>query len=229
MYRVLRLAIVALIICILLGTGAALAFKPSETGVGLPQTVWSERGIKGSVSGTVVTSLDQTTGISGAYVALVNPINPNIEYMNTTSDANGNFIFTGVYATYSSTLSKGPDGKIGTFQQGQNAYMIYVNNSSLGEGYSSSFGIDTNQTSTTIGDVVIYAGTPAIASPSPTATPQPTQTTTPSPPSPTTTVTPTDTPVPAGNSSILTLLITAAIVILVIAAVAVYFLYLRKK
>jgi hypothetical protein len=229
MYRVFRLAIVALIVCILLGTGAALAFKPLDTGVSLPSTVWSEQGIKGSVSGTVVTSLDQTTGVSGAYVALVNPTNPNIEYMNTTSDANGNFMFTGVYATYSSTLSKGPDGKSDTIQQGQNAYMIYVNNSSLGEGYSSSFGIDTNQTSFTIGDVVIYAGTPAIASPSATATPQPTPVTTSTPPSPTTTVQPTATPAPAGNSSILTLLITAAIVVLVIAAVAVYFLYLRKK
>lgn len=203
---------------------------PKETGVSAPKTVWSQQGIKGSVGGTVVTSLDQNTGVSGAYVALVDPVNPNIEYANTTSDAAGNFMFTGVNATYSSALVKGPDGSSASYQLGTNEYMIYVNKSGIGEGYSSAFGIDTNYSSTTIGNVVIYAGTNTVASPSPTAAPSPTLAPTASPPPATPTpAPPTATPAPAGQNSLVTLSVTAAIVILVVAAIAVYFLYLRKK
>src|SRR5208337_425080 len=106
MRNIFKIAIVGLILCVLLGTGTALAFTPTEKGTIAPRTVWSDRGIKGTVSGKVVTSLDQSTGVSGTYVALVNAMNPNIEYFNTTSDADGNFEFTGVNATYSSTLMK---------------------------------------------------------------------------------------------------------------------------
>lgn len=229
MRDVIKTVIVALTLSFLLATGPAFAFMPADRGVSAPQTVWSDLGVRGTVSGKVATSLDQTKGLEGAYVAIVNTMNPNEEYYNTTTDADGNFRFTGLNATFSSELFRGPDGSGGSYRQGTSAYMIYAN-SSIGEGYSSSFGIDTNHTNAAMVTVIIYAGIPDndanVVSPEPTSTVQPTAAAaTPGP----ATATPSATPGPTGQIPTGPLLIAAVLVILAIAAIAVYFLYLRKK
>jgi hypothetical protein len=116
-----------------------------------------------------------------------------------------------------------------------NMFMIYVNKSDLGEGYSGAFGIDTNHTSTTMGNVVIYAGVPVSdATPEPTITAQPTvmptvvvptvQVPTPEPA--------TVTPEPAAGLleqiPVTLILVVALLVILALAAIVVYFKFLRK-
>ncbi len=230
MRNVFKIIIVVLMVGILLGTGTALAFMPTDRGAPAPETVWSDRGITGTVSGTVVTSLDQNTGVDGAYVALVNPLNQVQEYANTTSDANGNFHFNNVNATYSSALYMGPDGTTGSYQQGMIAYMIYVNKSDIGEGYSGAFGIDTNHTNYGTGPVVIYAGVGTDVSPLPTPTEQPAATPVPTAaPVTATPVPPTPTPAPAGQGIVGMLLIAAIVVLVAILAIAVYFIFLRKR
>lgn len=232
MRDVIKTVIVALTLSFLLATGPAFAFMPADRGVSAPQTVWSDLGIRGTVSGKVVTSLDQTKGFDGAYVALVNTMSLGQEYYNTTTDADGNFRFTGVNATFSSDLSKGPDGTGGSYQQGMKVYMIYAN-SSIGEGYSSSFGIDTNHTNAAMVTVIIYAGIPDndanVVSPEPTSTVQPTAAAVTPGPTEATPNPPSATPGSTGQIPIGLLLIAAVLIILAIAAIAVYFLYLRKK
>ncbi len=231
MRSVIRIVIVACMISAILATGVAFAFMPAERGVNYPHTVWGDQGIKGSVSGKVVTSLDQSKGISGAYVAVVSPLNQVQEYANTTSDANGNFRISGLNATFSSALTKGADGNAGSYQQGMNVYMVYVNISQVGEGYSVSFGIDTNHTNAAIDPVVIYAGQPEAAVVSlPAATAQPTAAAvTPSPSTPTP-MPPEATPGPAGQGPIgLPMIAAVVLAVLAIAAIAVYFVFLRKK
>jgi hypothetical protein len=228
MRDVVKAVIVVLTLSFLLATWQAFAFMPADRGVSAPQTAWSDLGIRGTVSGRVVTSLDQTKGLEGAYVAIVNTMSPGKEYYNTTTDAEGNFRFTGVNATFSSVLLKGPDGTGGSYQQGMNAYMIYAN-SSIGEGYSGAFGVDANHTNSAIGPVVIYAGVPDredIVTPEPTSMPEPTAPAeTPAP----AIATPSATPGPAGQIPGGLLLIAAVLIILAIAAIAAYFLFLRKK
>lgn len=206
----------------------ALAFMPTERGVSAPHTVWSDRGIKGTVTGKVVTSLDQTKGVSGAYVALVNPMNQNQEYANTTTDADGSYRFTNVNATYSSVLLKGPDGTADSYNDGLNAYMVYVNLSMASEGYSGAFGVDTNHTNVVVDPVVIYAGLDEVASPEPTATEQPTTAPTQAPVTGTP-VPPTETPTAEGQGPSGMLLIAAIVVLAVILVAAVYFIFLRKR
>jgi hypothetical protein len=223
MRDVMKTVIILLTLSFVLAAGPAFAFMPSERGAGVPQTVWSASGIQGTVSGRVVTSLDQAKGAEGAYVALVDAVNTGREYYNTTTDADGNYRFTGVNATFSSTLNKGPDGTGGTYQRGMNAYMIYANYSAV-EGYSSTFGIDTNHTGKVVDPIVIYAGIPSeVATPEPTAEPTAVAET-PVPATPT----PAPTPAPASLPTGL-LLIAGALIILVIAAITAYFLFLRKK
>lgn len=229
MRDVKRVILVALALSLLL-TGLAAASMPGQRGLGYPGTVWSDK-VKGTVSGKVVTSMDRTQGAGGAYVAIVDTMNPDREYANATADADGNFKFTSVNATYSSVRLKGPDGTGGTYQQGMNAYMIYVNFSSS-EGYSGSFGVDTNHTNTALGAIVIYTGTPNpddFATPTPEPTPQPTAVATPVPA--TSTPEPTPAPGPLGQLSIGQLLTLAAVItaILAIIAIAAYYLFLRKK
>ena len=255
MRNVFKIVTIVLIVCIL-GTGTALAFMPTDRSSGAPQTVWSDRGIKGTINGKVVSSLDQNTGIDGAYVGLVNPMNQGQEYANTTSDANGNFHFTGVNATYSSRRYMGEDGTTGSYQQGMIAYEIYVNKSDIGEGYSGAFGIDTNQTTYGAGPVVIYAGANTDVSPTateqpaatdvpttapvtitpnaptlePTATEQPAATDVPTTAPATVTAVPaTPIPAPSGQGTVGLLLIVAAIVLVAILVIAVYFIFLRKR
>jgi hypothetical protein len=174
MRSVIKIVIVVLALSFLIGT--AYAFMPSERGVSAPRTVWSDLGVQGTVSGRVVTSMDQAEGLGGAYVALVNAMSPGKEYCNATTDEAGYFCFTGVNATYSSALQKGPDGTGGSYQQGMNAYMIYANGSSE-EIYSSTFGIDANHTSYLLGPIVIFTGVPEpeeIITPEPTSAAEPT-------------------------------------------------------
>jgi hypothetical protein len=241
--RAYKILILALIIGMFMAWSAS-AFMPTQKNISYPKTVWSDRGIRGTVEGKVVTSLDQNTGIEGAYVAVVDAMNPDREYANTTSNANGGFNFSGLSATYSSTLMKGPDGTAGTYAQGMSAYMVYVNSSLIGDGYSSAFGVDTNHTGTSAGNVVIYAGvvspepTPEPTPVSPTATPEPTPVTaTPLPPTetpvptpvPPTQEPPTATPEQTGQGTLDMVLFIGLIAVLAIAAAAVYLLVLRKK
>lgn len=223
MRDVVKIVIVVLMLSLLLATGPAFAFMPSDRGANAPQTVWSDLGARGTVSGRVVTSLDLTKGVEGAYVALINTMNNRQEYFNTTTDANGNYRFTGVNATFSSGLYKGPDGTSGSYQQGINVYMIYAN-ISAGEGYSGSFGVDANHTSMVLDPVVIYIpDSEGVVTPEPTSdAPEPTAVVTPVPATPT----PEPTPVPAGPPSFLLPGVGALILVIVIAA---YFLYGRKS
>ncbi|HTY91434.1 MAG TPA: S8 family serine peptidase [Methanocella sp.] len=123
-----------------------------------PRTVWSDMGKNGSVTGRVTSSANLTAGIAGAYVALVNALNVSQEYNHTVTDAYGYYNFTGVNATYSSNLQEGPNGQTGQdYQLGNNMYKIYANKSPYGQGYSVSFGIDTNQSGATTTAVVLYA------------------------------------------------------------------------
>ncbi len=226
MRDVIKAVIVVFVLCLLLA-GQACAFMPAERGIDTPRTVWSDRGIKGTVSGRVVTSMDTAQGVEGAYVALVDTMSPGREYLNTTTDADGNFRFTGVNATYSSALYKGPDGSGGSYQQGISMYMVYAN-ITTGEGYSGSFGVDANHTNKVIDPIVVYAGIPEpdyFATPEPTAAPQPTAAVTPVP----ATATPSATPGASGQLPGGLLLAAGALVILGIAAAAAYFVFLRKK
>ncbi len=90
----------------------------------------------GSVTGRVTTQ-NTTIGLGGAYVAIVNATNNNIEYINTTSDQMGYYQITNVNSTYNDMT-----------------YQMYANLSPYGEGLSHSFGVNSGATSTT--SVVIF-------------------------------------------------------------------------
>ena len=109
-----------------------------------PQTVWSP--VNGSVAGRLVTTYNTSYGLSGFYVAVVSASNHSIEYANATTDANGNFTFSGINPTYSSQLGEGPDGTVGSLSQGMNMFQIYSFISPGRENYSAPFGIDVNAT-----------------------------------------------------------------------------------
>lgn len=127
-----------------------------------PQTVWSDQGIKSSVTGSVAVyagSGGTVAVVGGAYIAIVNASNISQEYYNTTSDAYGNYQFTGLNATYSSVLQQGPLGQAGNttdYALGTSMYKIYASKAPFGEGYSDAFGIDTNNSGTTRAFVIIY-------------------------------------------------------------------------
>lgn len=232
--REAKILFMALVLCALLTSASAAAFMPSEK-AGYPHTVWTDRNIKGTVSGKVVSSIDQSLGVDGAYVALVDAMSPGREYANTTTSANGEFSIGGLGATYSSVRQIGPDGSAGTLSQGMNMFMLYVNKTGAGEGYSSTFGIDTNHTTTPVGTVVIYGGAPeATATPKPTvlptivvSTPEPTAQPTAVP----TAVPETVTPAPSGGLSGYAglILVVALLLVLAAAAVVVYFKFLRNR
>lgn len=231
MRDVKKIIFVILVLSLLLAA-QAYAYMPNQRGAGYPKTVWSDK-VKGTVSGKVVTSMDQAKGIQGAYVAIVDTMNQGKELANTTTDANGNFKFASVNATYSSVLLKGPDGTGDSYQQqGMNAYMVYVNISSgdnTGEGYSGSFGVDTNHSNYATGNIVIYAGIPNpddFATPEPTAQPTPVVTPAPTTPTPEPTPTPAPQGLPVGSLAAGAVLVVALLVLIAIGA---YYLFLRKK
>jgi subtilisin family serine protease len=122
-----------------------------------PRTVWSDQGKTGTVVGRVVASTDMLTGIAGAYVAIVNASNVSEEYYSTISDAYGNYQITGVNATYSSMLLQGPNGETGDdYLLGTSMYKIYAYRGPYGEGWSQSFGIDTNESGAAMTSVVLF-------------------------------------------------------------------------
>ncbi|HTY91248.1 MAG TPA: PGF-CTERM sorting domain-containing protein [Methanocella sp.] len=121
-----------------------------------PQTVWSDWGKKGSVTGRVTTSVNGTVGIGGAYIAIVNASNTTQEFYNTSSDAYGNYQITGINATYSSVNLTGPDNTAGTYNKGINMYKMYAYKDPYGEGYSNAFGIDADLKSAATTSVVIF-------------------------------------------------------------------------
>ena len=167
---IMALLVVALMIAILTPADAS---RPAYTGIKYPQSATT-----GTVTG-MVTLQNITIGISGAYVAIVNSENISQEYANTTSDSNGNFTFTDVNAT-------------GDALQ----YQIYANKSPYGEGYSNSFGVNTNASN--MMNVVIFSQDLV---PTPTPAPIPASTLTPTPIS-TSTPTPTPTPMPTAVNNI---------------------------
>lgn len=231
---VIKVLLIALMVCALVAA-PALASMPSVHGASYPHTVYLDRGIKGSVSGKVVSSLDQAQGIEGAYVAVVDMNDLNREYANTTTNANGEYTISNLGATYSETKKWGPDGKTETYSQGIKMFMLYVNKSGMSEGYSAPFGIDANHTNTRLDPIPIYAG--ALE---PTPTPEPTVlptivVTTPEPtaqPTAVPTITPeTVTPAPpAGLTGYAgPILVVALLLVLAAAAAAVYFKFLRNR
>ncbi len=230
---VIKIILIVLMIGVLVAA-PALASMPSVRGANYPSTVYLDRGIKGSVSGKVVSSLDQTQGIEGAYVAVVDVMNQNKEYANTTTNANGEYTISGLGATYSSTRHWGRDDSAGTLEQSMNMFMIYVNKSGFDEQYSSTFGIDANHTSTRLDPIAVYAGAPGgEPTPEPTATPQPTVMPTVVVP---TVFVPTPepatvTPEPAGllqQLPVTLIAVVALLAILAVVAVVVYFRFVRK-
>lgn len=232
MNRDVKILLIALLLTTILLTGTALASMPATRGAAYPHTVYLDRGIKGSVSGKVVSSMDQNTGVAGAYVGVVSALNPGVEYANTTTDANGNYNIGGLGATYSSTRHTGSDGTSGTLVMSMDMLMLYVNKSDMNEQYSSTFGIDANHTSTHMDPIVLYAGVPdsdVTITPTPAPTIQPTVVVptvvvpTPEP----ATATPEPSPV-AGLPTTL-ILVVAALIILAIAIAVVYFKFLRAR
>lgn len=133
------------------------AVWPAHSGVKYPQTVWSDAGATGSVTGRVVTPANGTLGLGHAYVAVVNASNVSQQYYNSTSDAYGNYAIARINATYSPVLRQGPDGTPGTYDLGRSMYKVYANLSPYGEGYSDSFGIDANMSGSIVVSVVIFA------------------------------------------------------------------------
>ncbi len=229
---VIKILLIAVIVCVLV-SAPALASMPSVHGASYPHTVYLDRGIKGSVSGKVVSSLDQTQGIEGAYVAVVDMNDLNREYANTTTNANGEYTISGLGATYSETKKWGPDGTTGSYKDGIRMFMLYVNKSGMSEGYSAPFGIDANHTNTRLDPIPIYAGVPeATATPEPTVLPTIVVTTPEPTAQPTAVPTPeTATPAPAAGLSgyLGPVLVVALLLVLAAGAAVVYFKFLRNR
>ncbi len=189
MSGIIKAIMVTFVIMILIVTGfSASAVRPAFTGIKCPPAV---EGATGAVTGRVTASMN-TTGIVGAYVAVVNASNESEEYFNTTSGPDGYYQILGINASYNATDPSvvGPNGPT--------PYKIYAN-TSYGEGYSAAFGIDSSggPSSPAIGV------SPITATATPTPEPSPVNVTTPAiTPSPTVapavsiTSTPTATPAP---------------------------------
>lgn len=128
---------------------------PTSLGNKYPQTVYSDQGKRGSVTGKVLPSGNSQDGIDDCYIAIVNASNVNEEYAHAITVSNGNFQFTEINVTYSSTIQFGPDGTPGSYEKGISMYKLYANKSPYGEGYSEPFGIDVNETNNPSYNVVI--------------------------------------------------------------------------
>ncbi len=114
-------------------------------------------GSSGSVVGRVTTYVNGTIGVGGAYVAIVNASNISEEYANTTTDANGNYVFYGVNASYGSIHHIGPHGQTGAdYILGINMYEICADKSPYGIGLSNSFGIDADVIGTATTSVILF-------------------------------------------------------------------------
>ena len=194
----------------------ANADLPTYRCVNYPNTVWAQLRYTDNVTGKVITSASASIGIPDAYVAIVNASNESVEYSNTTSDASGNFTFTGVNATFFQTYDPYNDPE----------YRIYAYKEGYGESYSIPFGIDVAAITQ---PVVMWAVLPVNASqasnsPAPSSTPTPT-------PGATAVPTPVPTPTPSpwyGGWSLKTIGSIAAVIVLVLAVVGAY-LFVRRR
>ncbi len=140
MSGIIKTTIVTFMVVVLIAAGfSAMADRPAYTGMKMPPAV---DGKTGAVTGRVTASTN-TTGVVGAYIAVVNASNASEEYFNTTSGADGYYQIIGINASYNAvTGAVGPNG--------QTPYRIYAN-TSYGEGYSAAFGIDSSSGSSSAG------------------------------------------------------------------------------
>lgn len=145
-----------------------MADKPAYTGMKMPLAL---DGKTGAVTGRVTAS-SNTTGLVGAYIAVVNASNVSEEYFNTTSGADGYYQILGINASYNALNASdvGPNGP--------DPYRVYAYHPVLGEGYSAAFGIDSSGPSSGGGGIppITVATTPTpVPTPlsTPTATPTP--------------------------------------------------------
>ena len=165
--------ITSMVILILIAGFTATAAKPAFTGVKMPPAV---DGKTGAVTGRVTAAANATTGMTGAYIAVVNASNASEEYANTTADASGYYQILGLNATYNATnpADIGPNGAT--------PYRIYASNGIYGEGYSAAFGIDSSGPGTGSGGIPPVTVTSSVTPvPSSAATPTPLPTATPAP------------------------------------------------
>ncbi len=176
MSGIIKATMITFVIMSLIVAGfSAMASRPAYTGLKCPPAV---DGKTGSVTGRVTASTG-TAGIVGAYIAVVNASNVSEEYFNTTSGADGYYQIVGINASYNATNASdvGPNGPT--------PYKIYANMSSLGEGYSAAFGIDSSGGPSSPGtgvSPITVASTPTPApSPTPASTPSPTPAPSPTP------------------------------------------------
>jgi hypothetical protein len=182
--------ITCVVILILIAGFSATAAKPAYTGIKCPPAV---DGKTGATTGRV-TAATNTTGLVGAYIAVVNASNVSEEYFNTTSGPDGYYQILGLNASYNATNASdvGPNGPT--------PYRVYAYHPLLGEGYSAAFGIDASSPGTGGGGIppISVTSTPT-AVPTPVMTPTPTPTPTPAPTTPPVSATappPTATPQP---------------------------------
>ncbi len=156
-----------MIMALVIAGFSATAARPVYTGLCPPAV----DGATGAVTGRVTASMN-TTGVGGAYIAIVNASNVSEEYFNTTSDAYGYYQFIGVNASYNATNASdvGPNGPT--------PYKIYAS-MWYGEGYSAAFGVDSvggpSSPGTGVSPIIVTS------TPTPTATPASMVTTSPMP------------------------------------------------
>lgn len=165
MNKILKATMITCVVILILMAGlSAMAAKPAYTGMKMPPAL---DGKTGAVTGRVTAS-SNTTGLVGAYIAVVNASNTSEEYFNTTSGADGYYQILGVNASYNATnpADVGPNGP--------NPYRIYAYDPLLGEGYSAAFGIDSSSPGTGGGGIPPVAVSSATATPTITLTPTPT-------------------------------------------------------
>lgn len=96
----------------------------------------------GSVSGRLTTS-NTSAGLPNAYVAIVNASNLTQAFYETTSDANGFYVFPIVNNTWVYDPIHGTGSPPGIYK---NLYKVYGNHSLFGEGFSNSFPVEEHST-----------------------------------------------------------------------------------
>lgn len=131
MRNTIKAAVATLMVLCMIAVFAtpAIAVKPTYTDGKYP--AMSEGWKAGSVSGRI-TIYNDTVGLSGAYVAIVNAADPTHEYFNTTTNEDGYYQILNVNAS----VAYGGSSK--------GAYVIYANHTLFGEGYSEPFDVTYN-------------------------------------------------------------------------------------
>ncbi len=210
--KMIGLVVAVMAVAIIVPASSAL---PAYTGINYPNTFWAQMGYTDTVTGKVIASSSASVGIEGAYVAIVNASNVSEEYYNTTSNASGSYSFTDVNATYYQTFDPDSDPQ----------YMIYAYKDGLGEGYSTSFGIDVAAVSQPVVMWVVIPVNDTQAQNSIIASSIPTPTVKPSP-SP---VPIESTPVPSDRGWPLSTIAIIIAVIALVLLVAGAYLYIRRR